>query len=124
MPPPGPRPPPRCRAPRGRQGSRGSWSLSSGRLLRDLDNRLAAGAPVGGEGRGCLREGPHVPGEWLDPAVPDPLGHVREAVTVGFDDEEHGSPVAGLDGGWSWDGDQRAAGADQRGRAFEDLAAD
>src|SRR6266568_9127405 len=118
------RPPPQCRAPRDRRGSCGSWLPFSGCLLCDLDDRLAVGAPAGGECRGRLREGPHGPHERLDPAVSEPLSKVREPGTVGFDDEEHGPPVAGLDGGWRCDGDQRAAGADQRGRAFEDLAAD
>jgi hypothetical protein len=52
------------------------------------------------------------------------MGEVRKPGTVGFDDEEDGPPVLGLDRGWLGDGDKRAASAHERGRAFEDVAAD
>src|SRR5215813_7405342 len=52
-----------------------------------------------------------------------PAGRGPPAGT-GLDDEEDRPAVAGPDGRRASDRDQRPAGAYQRGRAFEDLAAD
>src|SRR6266487_4526564 len=85
-----------------------STSMSKVPGQAGMHTKTRAGGPAGGECRGRLREGPHGPHERLDPAVSEPLSKVREPGTVGFDDEEHGPPVARLDGGWRC--------ADQRGR--------
>jgi hypothetical protein len=44
----------------------------------DLDDRLAAGAPVGGERGGRFRQCPYCPDERLEPPVPDSLSEVRK----------------------------------------------
>jgi hypothetical protein len=49
--------------------------------------------------------------------VPDSLGEIRKPGTVGFDDEEDGPPVFGPDFRRGGDGDERAAGAHERGQA-------
>ena len=60
----------------------------------------------------------------LQASVPHPLGEVREPGAVGFDHEEDGAPVLGLHRGWRGDGHEGAAGAHERGRPLEDVAAD
>src|SRR5262249_26456397 len=83
----------------------------------DLDDRLAASAPTGGERGGRFRECQDGPDDRLEPPVAEPLSEVREPGTVGFDDEENGPPVLGPDFRRGGDGDERAAGAHERGRA-------
>jgi hypothetical protein len=63
------------------------------------DDRLAAGAPVGGECSGRFRECPYGPDDRLQPSVPESLGEVRQPGAIGFDDEEDGPAVLGLDRG-------------------------
>lgn len=60
----------------------------------------------------------------IRPTFPEPLDQVREPGTVGLDDEEDGPAVPRTDLGRRGDGDQRAPGPHQRGRALLDLAAD
>ena len=89
----------------------------------DPDDRLARGAPVGGERSRRFGERPYRPDDRLEPSVPEPLGEVREPETVGFNDKEDRAPVLGLDRGHPCDGDERAAGAHQCSGAVENLAA-
>jgi len=65
----------------------------------DPDDRLAGGAPVGGERSRRFGERPYCPDDRLEPSIPEPLGEVRQPGTVGFDDEEGSAPVLGLDRG-------------------------
>src|SRR5262245_66322019 len=81
----------------------------------DPDDRLAAGAPVGGECSGRFRECPYGPDDRLQPSVPESLGEVRQPGAVGFDDEEDGPAVLRLDPGWLGDGDMGAAGGEAGG---------
>jgi hypothetical protein len=90
----------------------------------DAVDRLAGCAFVGGERGGCFGEWPYGADDRLEPSVPQPRGEVGEPGAVGFDDEEDGPPVRGLDLGRHGDGDERAAGAHQGGRAVEDVSAD
>src|SRR5271157_3800906 len=72
----------------------------------DPDDRLAGGAPVGGERSRRFSERPYCPDDRLEPSVPEPLCEVRELGTVGFDDEEDGAPVLGQDRGFPDGGDE------------------
>src|SRR5918996_3504931 len=87
----------------------------------DPDDRLSGSAPVRGKRSRRFGERAYRPNDWLEPSVHESLGEVREPGPVGFDDEEDGAPVLGLDRGHRGDGDERAAGAHQRSRAVENL---
>lgn len=98
--------------------------VSSPSLLGDADDRAAGDAPLRGEGGGCLGQRLNGADPHLEPSFPESPGEVGEACAVGFHDEEEGPPVVGAHGGRVGDRDERAAGAHERGRAFEYVAAD
>lgn len=72
----------------------------------------------------CLGQRPNGADPHLEPSFPESPGEVGEACAVGFHDEEEGPPVVGAHDGPVGDGDERADGAHERGRAFEHVAAD
>jgi hypothetical protein len=78
------------------------------------------GAERGGR-FGQRPDGPHVRGQ---SSVVQPLGELGELGAIGFDHEEDRPPVLGLDRGRFDRGDERAAGAYERDRTPQDVAAD
>src|SRR5450631_66120 len=106
------------------QGDDGDTLLVLLTPFSDPDDRLAGGAPLGGERSRRFGERPYGPDDRLEPSVPQPLGEVCQPGTVSFDDKEDSAPILGLDRRHPDGGDERTAGAHQRSRAIEYVASD